>query len=179
MQVVREVSAGKPGRITLLTNSFGATDEPLAYAGYERYRLDLLKAGVRIFELSPKLARDSGRVAYFGDTIGRLHAKSLAIDRRWLFVGSLNLDPRSSHTNTEMGLVIDSAVLAQMVGGIYRRATNSGAFRLRLAPESERTEWVETDWQGHESIHVTEPDDDPWLRLKLLLLKPFVSEELL
>ena len=179
MQVVREASAGKPGRITLLTNSFGATDEPLAYAGYERYRLDLLKAGVRIFELSPKLARDSGRVAYFGDTIGRLHAKSLAIDRRWLFVGSLNLDPRSSHTNTEMGLVIDSAVLAQMVGGIYRRATNSGAFRLRLAPDSERIEWVETDWQGHESIHVTEPDDDPWLRLKLLLLKPFVSEELL
>jgi len=179
MQVVRELGAGGPGRVTLLTNSFGATDEPLAYAGYERYRLDLLRAGVRIHELSPTLARDSGRVAYFGDTVGRLHAKSLAIDRRWLFIGSLNLDPRSTHTNTEMGLVIDSTVLAQQAGGVLRRAMVSGAFRLRLTQDTDRIEWVEADWQGRETVHPAEPHEDLWLRLKLLLLRPFVSEELL
>lgn len=178
VQIIRRVSAGHPGRVKLLTNSFGATDEPLAYAGYERYRLALLTAGVGIYELSPTLARDSGRVAYFGDTIGRLHAKSLAIDRRWLFVGSLNLDPRSAHTNTEMGLVIDSPVLAQMVGTVFRSATN-GAFRLRLGPATGDIEWVEVDWQGHETVHPNEPHDDVWLRLKLRLLQPFVSEDLL
>lgn len=179
VQAIREVTAGgKPDRVRLLTNSFGATDEPLAYAGYERYRLDLLRAGVSIYELSPTLARDSGRVVYFGDTIGRLHAKSLAIDRRWLFVGSLNLDPRSAHTNTEMGLVIDSPLLAQMVAGVFRRSTN-GAYRLRLSAVTERIEWVEADWQGRESVHPVEPHDDLWMRLKLWLLKPFISEDLL
>ena len=178
VQIVGQVTAGNPGRVKLLTNSFGATDEPLAYAGYERYRLALLKAGVGIYELSPTLARDSGRVAYFGDTIGRLHAKSLAVDRRWLFVGSLNLDPRSAHTNTEMGLVIDSPILARMVGTVFRSATN-GAFRLRLGPATGDIEWVEVDWQGRETVHPNEPHDDAWLRLKLRLLQPFVSENLL
>ena len=178
VQIVGQVTAGNPGRVKLLTNSFGATDEPLAYAGYERYRLALLKAGVGIYELSPTLARDSGRVAYFGDTIGRLHAKSLAVDRRWLFVGSLNLDPRSAHTNTEMGLVIDSPILARMVGTVFRSATN-GAFRLRLGPGTGDIEWVEVDWQGRETVHPSEPHDDAWLRLKLRLLQPFVSEDLL
>jgi len=178
VNIVREVSAGQAGRVKLLTNSFGATDEPLAYAGYERYRLALLRAGTGIYELSPTLARDSGRVAYFGDTIGRLHAKSLAVDRRWLFVGSLNLDPRSAHTNTEMGLVIDSPVLARMVGTVFRSATN-GAFRLRLDPVTGDIVWVEVDWQGHETVHSSEPHDDPWLRLKLRLLQPFISEDLL
>jgi len=178
VHIVRKVSAGLPGRFKLLTNSFGATDEPLAYAGYERYRLALLKAGVGIYELSPTLARDSGRVAYFGDTIGRLHAKSLAIDRRWLFVGSLNLDPRSAHTNTEMGLVIDSPVLARMVGTVFRSATN-GAFHLRLGPATGDIEWVEVDWQGRETVHANEPHDDAWLRLKLRLLQPFIAEDLL
>ena len=30
-----------------MTNSLGATDEPLAYRGYRRYRLAMLKMGVR------------------------------------------------------------------------------------------------------------------------------------
>jgi putative cardiolipin synthase len=64
MRVVRELGAtDSNGRVTLLTNSLGATDEPLAYAAYARYRLDLLKAGVRIYELSPTLARATRAVS--------------------------------------------------------------------------------------------------------------------
>ena len=39
--------------IAVMTNSLGATDEPLAYRGYRRYRMALLKMGVRLAELSP------------------------------------------------------------------------------------------------------------------------------
>lgn len=180
MQIIRGVGATEDnGRITLLTNSFGATDEPLAYAGYERYRLDLLKAGVRIFELSPTLARDSGRVAYFGLSIGRLHTKAITIDRRWLFVGSTNLDPRSARANTEVGLVIDSPLLARQVNTVFQRGTAFGAYRLRRTGGADLIEWVETDWQGHQTVHASEPHDNAWLRLKLWLLGLFVSEELL
>lgn len=49
------------GRITVVTNSLGATDEPLAYAGYERYRADMLKIGVTIYEIAPRLTGRSGR----------------------------------------------------------------------------------------------------------------------
>jgi len=62
MAIIRAVGASdENGRLTLLTNSFGSTDEPLVYQGYARYRLAMLKAGVRIYELSPSLSRRSGR----------------------------------------------------------------------------------------------------------------------
>jgi putative cardiolipin synthase len=44
-----------------------------------------------------------------------LHTKYIVIDRRYTFVGPLNLDPRSIYINTEMGLVIDSPTLAASV----------------------------------------------------------------
>ena len=42
----------------------------------------------------------------------KLHAKVFVFDRRALFVGSLNLDPRSAMLNTEIGLVFASPELA-------------------------------------------------------------------
>ena len=51
-----------------------------------------------------------------------LHAKYMVIDRRFTFVGSLNLDPRSIYINTEMGMIIDSPKLARRrCAGIRRR----------------------------------------------------------
>src|SRR5574337_189867 len=164
--------------VTLLTNSFGATDEPLAYVGYERYRRELLRAGVQIRELSPTLVRDSGVVAYFGESIGRLHAKALAVDGRWLFVGSTNLDPRSAFSNTELGVVIDSPPLVKQFAALFRNIAN-GAFTLRLVGDGRRIEWVATDWHGRETAHTDEPHDDRWLRFKLWLLQPIVPEQLL
>lgn len=179
MRVVRELGAtDSNSRVTLLTNSLGATDEPLAYAAYARYRLDLLKAGVRIYELSPTLARDSGRVGDFGSTTGRLHSKTLAIDRRWLVIGSMNLDPRSAQANTEAGLVIDSPQLAQQVDTVFQRGTALGTYRLRLGVDA-RIEWVETDWQGLQTVHTREPQHSAWLHLKLWLLGLLIPEDLL
>lgn len=172
--------AEPPVKVALLTNSIGATDEPLAYAAYERYRIDLLRAGLQIYELSPSLARDSGRVVYFGDTVGRLHAKALVIDRRQVFIGSMNLDPRSTHTNTEMGLVIDSPVLARQLATVFERAGAAGGHALRLtAADPPGIEWVSDDGQGRTSVLRDEPHADLWQRLKLWLLRPWVSEELL
>jgi len=180
LQIVRALgSAGQHSRITLLTNSFGSTDELLAYASYASYRWDLLKAGVRIHELSPTLARDSTGLSYLRPAIGRLHTKMLTIDRRWLFIGSMNLDPRSANLNTEAGIVIDSPELARQVNRVLDHGIASGAYRLRLGSDAERIEWVETDWQGNESVHAAEPHNNAWQRLRIWLLQPFVSEDLL
>lgn len=50
-----------------------------------------------------------------------LHAKSLVIDDETSFIGSYNLDPRSEHLNTEVGLVIqDKAFAANLKRSIAR-----------------------------------------------------------
>lgn len=179
LALIRAVGATEEnGRITVVTNSLGATDEPLVHAGYARYRLDMLRAGVRIYEVSPVLSQRSGRLGSFGRSRGRLHAKVALIDGRSVFIGSTNLDPRSARTNTEVGLVIDSPELVRQLSGLFGSVV-SGAYRLRLSADGERIEWVETDNQGLQTVHTTEPDDAWLMRLKVLLLSPFLSEDLL
>src|SRR5436309_2146776 len=93
MAIIRAVGATEEnGRITLVTNSLGSTDEPMVYRGYARYRLAMLKAGVRIYEVSPSLSRRTGKLGNFGRSLGRLHAKAATMDRKTIFIGSLNLD---------------------------------------------------------------------------------------
>ena len=167
------------GRITLITNSLGSTDEPLVHAGYARYRLDMLKAGVRIYELSPSLSQRSGKLGNFGRSIGRLHAKAASIDKRLVFIGSMNLDARSSKINTEVGLAIESPELAAMIATLSREGLATGAYRLRLSADGEHVEWLENGPDGKTIVHTDEPDGHWWLRLKQRLLSPFISDELL
>ena len=44
-----------------------------------------------------------------------LHAKSLVVDHKLLYVGTFNLDPRSAHLNTETGVFVENEILAQRV----------------------------------------------------------------
>ena len=180
MAIVRAVGAtDENGRLSLVTNSLGSTDEPLAYSRYAHYRLALLKAGVRIYELGGSLSRDSDRLGRFGTSTTRLHAKLAIIDRRRVLVGSMNLDPRSARLNTEIGLVIDSPELAQALRGLFRDSLGQGAYRLRLSVDGERVEWIETGADGRQTVHTREPNDGWLVRLKLWLLEPFVGEALL
>jgi len=166
-------------RIVIITNALGATDEPLVHWRYARYRRDLLRLGVEIYELSPNLARSSGRFGDFGKSFGRLHAKVAVIDRRTLFVGSLNLDQRSAWSNTESGLLIDSPALAQGIIDLVANDRYESVYRLRLAADDETIEWVATGVDGSEHAFSDEPDNNWWLSLKMFLIGPFTSEDLL
>jgi putative cardiolipin synthase len=44
-----------------------------------------------------------------------LHAKTLVVDERAVFIGTYNLDPRSENLNTEVGVVIHDAHTAKTV----------------------------------------------------------------
>ena len=101
-------------RVSLMTNSLATTDEPLVHFGYARYRQALLDMGVALYELMPRPALPDDRWPA-GASLGRLHAKLAVVDRRWLSIGSMNMDRRSAHSNTEMALVIDSPALAGQV----------------------------------------------------------------
>jgi putative cardiolipin synthase len=108
--------------VRVLTNSLAATDVWLVHAGYMKYRRPLLENGVRIYELRPEAAGAKGRRAS-GVTVGSsrasLHAKTFVFDRTSVFIGSVNLDPRSLEQNTEVGVLVQCPALAAEVASLF------------------------------------------------------------
>jgi putative cardiolipin synthase len=166
-------------KIKLLTNSLAATDEPLVHIGYKRYRKQMLKMGVELHELSPTRVKRNLRLGMFGSTHGRLHAKTAVIDRKQVFIGSMNFDPRSEKHNTEMGIFIDSPQLAREVLRLMDLDKLQASYRLRLAPDGETVQWLALTDDGDIAVLDEEPDAGFWLQVWLDLLTPLAPEELL
>jgi putative cardiolipin synthase len=72
-------------KVRVLTNSLAATDVGPVHAGYSIYRQDLLRAGVRLYELKPK--RDSQKQRKARST-PRSRQRSLGASREDIFSGS-------------------------------------------------------------------------------------------
>jgi len=164
--------------IRILTNSLATTDAPLVDIGYSRYRLPLLKLGVELRELRPKLGFTRPRFHPFRYSTASLHAKALVIDEDTVFIGSLNMDARSAHTNTELGIVFRSPQIAKQVTTLFDEISRYGSYRLQLFDHSDRIEWL-SGVPGSETIWYHEPDTTLSERLLLKLLTPFAPEELL
>jgi putative cardiolipin synthase len=100
----------------------------------------------------------------------------VVIDRQALFIGSMNLDPRSASINTELGAVIKSPQLARELLRVIDIDRLQSAYRVRLAPDGSGSQWLSDD--GEKPMILTkEPDSTPWLRIKSWLLTPFVPVE--
>jgi putative cardiolipin synthase len=164
-------------KVTLLTNSLAATDEPLVHTGYARYRERLLQDGVDLYELSPERTTASSRFGMFGKSLGRLHAKTAAVDKTTIFIGSMNLDPRSASQNTEMGVIVDSPQLAREMMRIINVSKVQNSYRLRLDKDG-AIEWLSTDGEK-EVILNTEPESGFFKRIYNRLIAPLVPEMLL
>ncbi len=177
MALFRELRA-RGVQVTAMTNSLASTDEPLVHIGYSAYRRDMLALGVDLYEISGERVKRNRRENLFGASLGRLHAKLAVIDRRWLFVGSANFDPRSATINTELGAVIDSPQLAREMIRIIDIDRLQSAYRLRMAADGSCCEWLGYD-DDTEMLLTEEPDSSLWQRIKLMLLRPFVPESLL
>ena len=165
-------------KLTLLTNSLAANDEPLVHTGYARYRQRLLKSGADLYELSPERTTAGKRFGIFGKSLGRLHSKTAAIDKRRIFVGSMNLDPRSATQNTEMGIVVDSPQLAREMLRVINVSKFQNSYRLRLAKDTRGIEWLTMDGEK-EIILTSEPESGFWQRFYNSLIAPIVPEMLL
>ena len=165
-------------KLVLLTNSLAANDEPLVHTGYMRYRERLLRSGADLYELSPERTTASKRFGSFGTSLGRLHAKTAAIDRSRVLLGSANLDPRSATQNTEMGLLIDSPQLARELLRVISVSRVQNSYRLRLAKDTGRLEWLTTDGEK-EIVLTSEPEATFFQRFYNMLIAPVVPEVLL
>lgn len=120
--LVKRASALQSVRI--LTNSLAANDVAAVHGGYSRYRKALLAGGVKLWELKPLPGAET-RSSLFGSHGASLHTKALSIDGARLFVGSYNLDPRSTSLNSEQGVLVGSPMLAGQFDDIFARQTSS------------------------------------------------------
>jgi putative cardiolipin synthase len=148
-------------QVRVLTNSLASTDAKLIYAGYERYRERVVRSGVRLYELKPGAGppgrKEEGELHGTGKVaIAALHAKTFSVDRRRVFVGSFNLDPRSANLNTEMGVVIDSPVLATRLAEAFDFRFPNDAYEVRLAENHHGLEWVERTSAG-DVVYTSDP----------------------
>ncbi len=166
-------------RIRLLTNSLSSNDVGIVHAGYARYRKALLRTGVELYEMNKKLTRKqrkekkgSGSSSMVSSSKASLHAKAFILDRKQVFIGSLNLDPRSFYENTEIGLILNSPEVAETMTEVLIDDMEQHAFRLELHIDEEGYEQI--IWHGYENEKAITFDVDPytsfWRRLGVSIM---------
>jgi putative cardiolipin synthase len=160
-------------KVRVLTNSLASSDESIVHAGYMKRRRDLLLAGVQLYELKPTATneKDLKVPGRFGSgKVAGLHAKTYAVDRARIFVGSFNFDQRSARLNTEMGVVIDSPLFAGQLDDFFDTTVRDAAYEVRLAPEGDGLVWIEHTSSGEEKRYDVEPQTDAFKRWKVEFL---------
>ena len=145
-------------RVRILTNSLASNDVAAVHAGYAKYRKSLLHGGVEIFELNKALTRAEreARKGPGGSSKASLHAKTFVLDREKVFIGSLNLDPRSFYGNTEIGLVIEQREIATKMSDHFEREIEKVAFRVELKDDGGLL------WHGYEDGNPVTFDVEPY-----------------
>lgn len=169
-------------RVQVLTNSLAATDVALVHAGYIRHRRALLEKGVELYEFkSLKQAGQRDRKSWTGSSKASLHAKTIILDQHGVFVGSFNVDPRSTSLNTEVGVILDSAELGQSMSENIREHLLERAYQVTLVPDGnsrKKFQW-ETLKDGQPVRYDTEPDTTWWQRVLTRLESLIVPEGML
>ncbi|MEO6077095.1 MAG: phospholipase D family protein [Dokdonella sp.] len=138
-------------QVVVLTNSLAATDVALVHGGYASHRRELLRGGVQLYEL--KNVGPQSRLSLIGSSQASLHTKAALVDRRVAFVGSYNLDQRSTALNTEMGVLIEQPEIAAEVDRLIATQT-SGARAWRVSIDANGS----LQWSDGEAISHTDPD---------------------
>lgn len=118
--------------VRVLTNSLAANDVAMVYGGYSKSRVPLLEGGVHLWELKPGRG-GAVKSSLFGSSGSSLHTKALTADGARTFVGSYNLDPRSTSLNCEQGVfVVDAAIAAQLEAIFATESGPSRAWQVQL-----------------------------------------------
>jgi putative cardiolipin synthase len=184
MQLFKDLRQRKV-RVRVLTNSLESSTVLPAQSGYIRYRVPLLESGIELYEVRSRLGntRGSGQTAAISSHGNySLHAKLFVFDRQRLFIGSMNFDQRSMHLNTEIGLLIDSPVLAKQLATRFEamvQPVNSYMPVLRQTGVGGTPTLVWRTQDNGKAIELeTEPARSDWqkIKVKVLSLLPLDAE---
>ena len=134
-------------KINIFTNSYESTDVPIVHSGYNVARVPMLKAGIGLYELKSSADADfrrKKRSLYRSKYSTSLHTKAFAVDDKYTFIGSYNVDPRSANINTELGVLIEDKALAKSFHNTFDNAMLNVSYRVRLNDNGQLI------WQTHD-----------------------------
>ena len=155
--------------VTIITNSLAANNQSSVHSGYASSRKPLLKAGVKIYEVRPDAAIEGSELMAASGAKATLHTKAFAVDRKELFIGSFNFDPRSANINTELGVIIKSPEMAAELTDVILAKRRQSAYEVFLN-EDEKLRWRAFN-DGEEVIYTKEPETTGWQRFKVGFMK--------
>jgi putative cardiolipin synthase len=157
-------------RVRMLTNSLASHDVPAVNSHYKQWRRPLLEAGVELHEMRADAAVQ-GLLADTPPTKAEfmgLHVKAMVIDRERVFIGSMNLDPRSWDVNSEMGVVIDSPALANaLAASMERDMQPENAWRVLIGDDGG------IRWVAGERVLTVQPARSFWQRVEDVVFMMF------
>ena len=151
--------------IKIMTNSLASHDVPAVNSHYKKWRKPILETGSELFEL-----RHDAKIQSVADTpptrsefVG-LHSKAMVIDRKEVYIGSMNFDPRSAWINTEMGVFIESRGLGEALARLIERDIQpANSWQVEL-DENGGLRWV-----NDEETVTSQPARNWWQRVEDVL----------
>ena len=170
-----EQLVAKDVRVIILTNSLASNNHVPVHSAYARYRKAVIKAGAELYEARANAARDMNEKAEGPDTL-TLHTKAILVDQKKLFVGSLNLDPRSIELNAEMGILITSEEMVRALLDDKQENLDTMTWRVLLNNKG-KLEWHCTI-DGQKVVATKEPLTSWWLRFKAWVMKIAPEDQL-
>ena len=178
--------------VKILTNSLASTDVGIVYGGYSQYRIPSLLAGAELYETKPdpamKLKPKQKNKSHLGSSSrSSLHSKVYVFDRKKIFVGSLNLDPRSVDINTELGIIFENAEFGEAIGERWDKYVKYNAYQLQAKVEQVNDDWDTQQvhtliWREHtdegNKQYIVEPQVGFWRRVgvSFLAILPIESQ---
>ena len=157
----------------ILTNSLASHDVPAVNSHYKRWRKPILVAGAELYEMR----HDAAIQPLVSDTpptqakFMGLHSKAMIVDRKRVYIGSMNFDPRSALYNTEMGVFVESRGLAEALARLIERDLQPvNSWQVELDHDGE-LRWV----NDKESVSI-QPARNWWQRVQDVFFKAVPKE---
>jgi len=109
---------------------------------------------VELYELRSDPAVKKRVFSLSGSARATLHCEAYVFDRRDVFIGSLNLGPRSGDINTEAGLYFESPELAvQVIAYMEEGVWPENSYRVQLDANGDLYWVTETDGKAERYDH--------------------------
>jgi putative cardiolipin synthase len=156
--------------VTIITNSLAANNQFAVHAGYGSSRKPLLKNNIKLYEVRPDADVPGAEFVAFSGATATLHTKAFIVDRKSVFIGSFNFDPRSVNINTELGVIIHDPKLARSFVESIRSKLATQTYEMFLN-EKQQLRWRTYSDDGQEVIFDKEPETTWGDRFKVGLVR--------
>ena len=163
-------------RVRILTNSLASNDVSAVHTGYMRHRKQLVRCGAELYELNEQLKKvDRKRFTWLpGLSKSSLHAKTMAMDKKTMYVGSFNFDQRSLNINTEIGILFYDPKITGKETKRFDEYIDKVAFRVVLVKDKlgiESLRWIGYNKDGKKAIFNREPYTSTIKRIGVNLMR--------